>query len=406
MTMERATASRTALVVGAAAGSIDDATAVLRRFGFGRPDAVPAIADAMQKIRVANYDLLIVPLDTMSPQDLAAFERELRRGRSTFVIGTAPVADPDLILRAMRGGVHEFLVSPPPAFELANAVDRLMRRLPPAQSEREVIAVYSAKGGVGTTTIAINLAHAIARNRLDARVAIADMDPAASDLRVFLNLGNAYDVSDVAAKLDRLDADLIDSLLTPIPAGIWALPGPDDPELADQIDSSTTAAIIDRLRAHFAFTILDCEHHLSERTLAAMDAADRIVLVTQLNIAALKSTQKTLGICRRLGYRDEKLAVVINRRQDGDLLRERDAADVLTREVFFSLPNDYQLTSAALTQGIPIAEVDVNADLSREFSKLAAKLVGAPADDTTDRGGANTTGSKLGRLLGGLRRRA
>ena len=401
--------SRSALIVADAAGSVDDANAVLRRFGFAAADHAESVADAVDLVRNGHYDLLILPLQDLSQQQLASLEREVRRDRFTFVIGTAPVADSDLILRALRSGVHEFLIAPPPSAELATAIDRLMRRLPSSAPHGEVVAVYSAKGGLGTTTIAVNLAHAYARNRPDARVAIADLDPTDSDLRVFLYLPSAYDIGDLLAKLDRLDGDLLDSLLTPIPSGIWALPGPDDPELDDQIDSSTMSAIIDRLRSHFAFTVLDCEHHLSERTLAAMDAADRIVLVTQLNVAALKSTQKTVGLCRRLGYRDEKLAVVVNRHQAADLLRRRDAAEVLTCEVFFSLPNDYQLTSAALTQGVPIAAVDANAELSREFAKLAAKLGGgSPAVDRPPDGRATESSgeSKFGRLLGGLRRRA
>ncbi|MDB4874256.1 MAG: hypothetical protein JWM41_702 [Gemmatimonadetes bacterium] len=401
--------SRTALIVGEAAGSLDDANAVLRRFGFATADRASTMSDAIGMVRDGHYDLLILPLQDLSAQQLAALEREVRRDRFTFVIGTAPVADSDLILRALRSGVHEFLVAPPPSSELATAIDRLMRRLPSSTPQGEVIAVYSAKGGLGTTTIAINLAHAIARNRAEARVAIADLDPTDSDLRVFLNLPSAYDIGDLLAKLDRLDADLLDSLLTPIPSGIWALPGPDDPELDDQIDSSTMGAIIERLRSHFAFTVLDCEHHLSERTLAAMDAADRIVLVTQLNVAALKSTQKTLGLCRRLGYRDEKVAVVVNRHDPADLLRRRDAAEVLTCEVFFSLPNDYQLTQAALTQGVPVAAVDAGAELSRDFAKLAAKL-GGGASATERPMGARTSDpgsdSKIGRLFGGLLRKA
>jgi pilus assembly protein CpaE len=277
----------------------------------------------------------------------------------------------------MRAGIHEFVLSPADPADLAAAVDRLMRRAPSTPQHGQVVAVYSGKGGLGNTTIAVNLADALARNHARARVVIASLDITASDLRVFLNLPVTYDLGDLLAKLDRVDAELLDSLLTPTASGLWALPGAENPELDDEIDSAVMGTILEHLRSHFAFTVLDCEHHLSERTLAAMDAADRIVLVTQLNVAALKNTQKTLAICRRLGYGDEKMAVVVNRYESNSLLRRRDAEQVLTCEVFFSLPNDYHLTSTALAKGVTVGQVDSSADLSREFVKLAAKLGGS-----------------------------
>src|SRR5688500_19089858 len=243
----------------------------------------------------------MLPLDEIDPLQLAAVERALRSGRVLLTIGTAPRAEPDLILRAMRSGIQEFLVYPPDPKDLATAVDRLMRRVNANGQRGVVYALYSSKGGVGTTSIAANLTHALAKGHKDSRVAIADLGDTDGDIRVFLNLKPAYDLGDLVKKLDRVDAELLYSLMTPYREGIWALPGPDNPELDDLLDGATGRTVIEQLRSHFAFTILDCEHHMSERTLAAMDIADRILLVTHLNLPAPPSPQRSLPICRRPG---------------------------------------------------------------------------------------------------------
>ena len=128
-----------------------------------------------------------------------------------------------------------------------------------------------------------------------------DLVVAGGDVRILLDLKPVYDMGDLVEKLDRIDSDLLHSLLTPSVGGVWALPSPDDAELDTVLDSNAVSAVIEHLKGDFAFTVLDCEHHLSERTLAALDAADRVVIVTELNVPALRSAQRTLALCRRLG---------------------------------------------------------------------------------------------------------
>jgi pilus assembly protein CpaE len=372
--------SRRALIVADAAGPEETFAPVLKRFGFASIARAHDFDEALAIVRSSPIDLVVLPIQDLTPVQLTTIERQMRAERHTVVIGTAPRLDPELILRAMRSGIQEFVVCPPDASELAGAVDRVMRRVPAEQQAGRVVAVYSSKGGVGNTSIAVNLADAFARNHPNGRVALVDLVVEGGDVRVFLNLKSSYHLGDLVEKLDRVDAELLSSLLTPTPGGVWVLPGPDDPELDDVLDANTIAAMIRQLRTHFAFTLLDCEHHLSERTLAALDAADRIVLVTQLNVPALRSAQRTLEICKRLGYASDKVMVVVNRFQLDDVLSIKDAEKVLGAEVFQSLPNDYQLSTSALTRGVSLAQADPDSKLSLAFDKLASRLGGASVE--------------------------
>jgi pilus assembly protein CpaE len=375
-------------------------TGVLARFGFAEISHTTGLARALEEVARGGCDLLIIPVEVALREDAAGLERAIRAAKDTFVIGTAASADPELILRAMRTGVHEFLVSPPDANELGAAVDRLLRRHPTEAQRGKVFAVYSGKGGMGTTTVAVNLAHALARGHTHARVVLADLVVASGDVRVFLNLSPPYDLSSMVEKLDRMDADLLSSLLTQWGDGVWVLPGAENPELDEVLDASVTNAIIEHMRGNFAFTVLDCEHHLNERTLAALDAADRILLVTQLTIAALRNTQRSLALCRRLGYEQEKLCVVINRHESGEMLSPSDAAELLKHEVYWKLPNDYRVAAGAPTRGVPVATFDSGSKLSASFAQLAAKL-GGGSRGAAARNGAHGAGRPgLRRLLG------
>ena len=386
---------RKALIVAGAAGPPEVANGVLQRFGFGPAESALGITEASALMRNDRYDLIVVPLQDVSAVELAALEREARKSQQTFLIGTAAKSDPELIVRAMRSGVHEFLVFPPDPTDFAGAVDRLMRRTAGERKVGTSVAVYSAKGGLGTTSVAVNLAFALAAGRPDGRIALADMVTSGGDVRVMLNLHPAYDIGDVVKKADRLDAGLLDSLLTACKGGVWVLPTSDDPETIEVLDGPTATIVIDHLRSQFGCTVVDCDHHMGEHTLAALDTADRVLLVTQLNVAALRSTQRTLALCERLGYSKEKVEVVVNRHDQADVVSLADAAQVLRKPIFFKLPNDYQSSSAALTKGVPIQQQAPATPLAQAYQLLAAKLDGR--DDASTNG--NGRGGRLGRMF-------
>jgi pilus assembly protein CpaE len=374
---------RRALIAANAAGNPETVAGVLARFGFSRTAQAEDREAALAQMREAHFDLVILPVDAITPAELVSLEREIRKDPNTSVIATAYAAEPDLIVRSMRAGVHEFLVNPPKPEELAGSVERLMRRTRSDTEQGNLIAVYSGKGGLGSTSIAVNLAQSFAGVQKDARVALVDLVVAGGDVRVFLNLKPSYDISHLIAKGSQVDAELLNSVLTPCPGGVWALPTGDIPEDQDMFDSAAIASILSLLRQHFAVTVVDCEHHLSEATLTALDAADRIVLVTQLTVPALRSTQRSLAVCRRLGYDESKLCVVINRYQSGDVLPVKDAEDLLQTQIYWKLPNDYRLSAASLTRGVPVTTEDPNSKLARSYADLVKKLSGMSSSGFT-----------------------
>ena len=143
------------------------------------------------------------------------------------------------------------------------------------------------------------------------------------------------------------------------------------------------------MRSVFEFTLVDCEHQLTDRTLAALDLADRIVLLTELKVTSLRAAQRTLAVFRRLGYPPEKVCVVVNRHQSGDVVSAAEAAQVLKSDVFFKIPNDYRAVSEAATAGVPVADSHPDSKIAQAYLQLAQRISGGTMPSVADRAGSN-----------------
>lgn len=390
-------ATRSVLVVGDADAPVAVSDEVLTRCGFGTTHRASSLADAVAQLRERHFDLLLLPLAGLGAADLATIEHDIRPV-APFIIGTAADATQEMILGALRAGIPEFVPSPVQDEELDVAVRRLVRRMePPPRTRGLLVAVYSGKGGLGTTSVAVNLAAVLSHEHPDERVALVDFVVVGGDIRVVLDLKPAYDVGDLVMKVDRIDGDLLTSLMTPGPDGLLVLPSSDRPEVQDLVDGTTTATILERLRAHFRYVVLDLDHYLGERTIGALDAADCVVLVTQLSVPALRSTQRTLELFNRLGYPPAKVLVAVNRSNAESALTIADAESVLGRRVAAKLPNDFSACADATTKGVPVIDAEPGSSLADAYHRLARALE-PPADD---RGaGANGTGHHAGNGVG------
>jgi pilus assembly protein CpaE len=388
--------SRQALIVGDAVGTDSALEQTLQRYGYTRIDRIGTVAEALNLIGQQHVDLIFVPIDEVDELQLATIDRASRRERHMGVVATGPKAEPELMLRAMRAGIQEFLVRPMVLADLVAAVERLHRRSSSGVTSGQVYAVFSGKGGVGASTLAVNLAYALACNHGEARVAVADLALPGGDIRILLNVKPAYDLGDLAGKVDRIDAELLNSVLIPATDGLWVLAAPERPESEEAIDATVVSSVIQQLRNSFNFSVLDLESQLSDRTLAALDAADRIVLLTELKVPALRSVQRTMAIFRRLGYPNEKLCVVVNRYQSGDVISAAEASELLKADLFFKLPNDYKASSEAATAGVPVVQSHPESRLASAYLQLAQKLGGGSVAHTN---GTNGSRSRIRHLF-------
>lgn len=398
---------RQCVLIEGAFDSPDPLVASMLRAGFAPPMRCTSLAQALVAVAAQRIDLLILPVAAISGAERHTLENVLRDSPSLAAIGTAPEASAEVVLDTMRAGVAEFLLTRAGPDEFNGAIARLERRWAMAPVRGSVTAIFCPKGGQGATSLAVNLAHAISR-RKPKRVAVVDLVVGMGDVALQLDLKPDYDIGELAHKIDRLDRDLLQSVAIDGPDGLAVLAATDRLDLAPILTGNVVAALLSQCRQVYEHTIVDCEHAFEARSLAALDAADRILLLAQLQVSSLVVAKRTLHIFRELGYDDDKVQVVINREGSTNLVTPAEAQKVLGRPIDGRIPNDFAVASEAQAQGVPFLRHASGSALAKSYDALATRYAGPAASRSTfpqSGGHASTNGAaKKGRLFGLLRR--
>lgn len=398
---------RRAVIVRDSLGPLTSLVPVFTGAGFGKPVEVESVEALVALALDVSADLIVLPLLTPTNAELDDVETMLRDRPSMAAIGTAPTASSDLILAGFRRGLSEFLVAPADSAELAAALARLESRWERAPKGGHVTAVYSPAGGAGVTTVAVNLAHALALRKPAGRVAVADLVVGLGDVATQLNLAPTYDLGELVRKLDRADHESLQSIVESVADGMDVLTGTSDLELGEEVTAEAVQRIMTLMRSSYTYTVLDVEHTVSPRTIAALDGADRIVMVFQVTVAGLRKVKRALALFGQLDFPPEKVLLVANRVGAGDVMPWPDVAKALGRPVDFRLPNAYQVVADAQTRGVPITANAAGPGaqaLIEAYHLLAVRLMGQKGFVTGSNEVLPTARAGFGRLLGKLRK--
>jgi pilus assembly protein CpaE len=260
-----------------------------------------------------------------------------------------------------------------------------------------LIAVRGAKGGVGASVVATNLAIAI-REQTKQATALVDGQFFGGDVPVALNLKPTRSLLDLARHLNGLDGDMLRATLVEHSSGLAVLAAPPDFEDAEAIRSDDYQRVLDALRTHYAYVIVDCSPAVDQNTLTALDMADLLLVVSTPEIAALKNTARLLELGARLGYTDAKMRLVLNRFNAPGALAPTDFAPYLAHRTSFLIPNDGTVVRS-LTRGEP--SVTQRGSKAGKALDQLAKTVVENAGWADEPNGASTRGL----LRFGLRRK-
>lgn len=305
----------------------------------------------------------------------------------TLVANGAKVAvaamnkDPELILQAMRAGAREFVSSTDRA-----AVDAAVRGLarPLVHGANGTLtALFGAKGGMGATSIAANLAGIMAAR--DERVCLVDLDLELGDVLALLDLAGGYSLADVIENMHRLDRSLLDASIVRHRSGIAVLARGEQIEDAGRVEPSAVGKLLSFLRRHYAHVLVDGLHGFGDLSVAALDACDRILLVLTQEVAAVRNAQRCLEIFRRLGYPDDKVKLVINRHQKGSRITKEVVTETTGVPVAATIANDFILLNRAVNRGKLLPEEAPRSAIARDIEGLSGLVSGA-AESAEQRG--------------------
>lgn len=351
-------------------------------------DVVDRLADnesAYYAIKDLKPGAVFVHLTNGNEAGLTLAGRITRTLPGTSVFLVSPEKDPDQILEALRLGAADYLVFPDGKDKILPAVRRALGRAEAGGKIGELFAFFSLKGGQGLTALAINLADQLQTLTAE-KVLLADLNLYMGDVNTCLNLQSAYTPFDLLNDLERMDDNLLFSSLTRHPNGFYVLTAPEEISDADQISGEDITRMFGLLKKHLDYIIVDLPHDFSERTLAAIEEADRLLLVAQQSLPVIKSVQRTLQLFRELNYPENKVKIILNRYLKKSELSPDDLAHVFNQPVFSVISNDYRALTETVNKGRTIGQAHGVARINDDIAELAGRLAGISSSSAKQSG--------------------
>jgi pilus assembly protein CpaE len=347
-------------------------------------------------------DVVLMDINMPGVDGITATKAITQQLPSVQVIMMSVQGETDYLRRSMHAGAREFLVKPFTGDDLVSAIRRtyelgLTRQhlapaigLPstPAHGGREagpaeqgkIVTVFSAKGGSGCSTLAINMAIALLRLKPGNKVALLDCSLQFGDIAVLLNLQAARSIADLVPHIDELDSDLLETVLVTHASGIRALLAPPRPELADRIGPGLLDNVLNMLRCLCTYIVVDTASTLSDVTLTVLDAADRVALVATPDIPAIKDAKLFFEVTDALEYPASKTILILNKADPHNSIRAEDIQASIKHPVAVQIPFDERTATVAVNQGVPYMVGARSTKLAQATTAMAQHVASTVAE--------------------------
>lgn len=301
---------------------------------------------------------------------------------------TSSSTDGRLILESMRAGAKEFLTEPVKEEDLVSAINRVKRLNSGEKSAAvqgcRVIALAGATGGVGSSSVAVNLACCLAADRENS-VVLVDLDVALGDCDVFLDTIPEYTLADVAQNVSRLDLTLLKKSLTRHTTGVSLLPRPVQLEDVRLITPDSLQRVIGLLKTSFTHIVIDLSKSFGELDMQAIYMADDILMITQVDLPCLRNVVRLMMTFDGDDALRNKVRIVVNRvGQDTSQISLKKAQETIGRDIYWQIPNDYRVMVEVRNNGVPLIQHAPKAGITNSIMQLADTLCGKERGEGED----------------------
>jgi len=338
--------------------------------------------EALQRIKALNPDIVLMDIYMPKMDGISATERLYLEHPECAVIVMSTEDERDCLAKAMMAGARGYQSKPFKQEELLDNIKRVYQ----LESKRSglgtqkkgtfhkphLITVFGTKGGVGKTTIAVNLAVLLAATKK--KVALVDLDLQFGDVSVFLNLTPKRTIAELVQEGEHLDIEIIESYLIAHVSGIKVLSAPSRPEYAELITTNHVEKIIAVLKTHYDYVVIDTPPHFSDTNLCAIELSSQILLVMSLDLATLKNVKLSLELLDSL-HQKGKTKLILNRASEESGIKVKDAEEMLSFLTAEQVPNDSKLAITALNRGVPFVISSPSAKVSRSLNNIAQLVI-------------------------------
>ncbi|MGY8768697.1 MAG: response regulator [Pirellulales bacterium] len=343
-----------------------------------------------------NPDVGVVSLDADPEKGIELVVELAAKSPECSILVLSSSTDGNLILQAMRAGAKEFLTQPMSINELVAALDRI-GNLKNGRGETKtrsckVITIGGATGGVGATSLAVNLGCALAQNK-EHHVGLIDLDLALGDADVCLDTIPDYTLVDVAQNIERLDFNLLKRSLTEHSSGLFLLPRPVQLTEDSLIDPADFQRVLGLMKATFTHLIIDLSKSYSKLDMVALKEANTSLMMIQLDLPCLRNVVRLMMSFGEVEGLKEKTQIVVNRVgiESGQISLKK-AKETIGSDIFWQIPNDYRTMSEIRNNGVPLVEQAPKASITQSIQEMARYF-----SDDQDKSEAQESGNGIGR---------
>lgn len=340
--------------------------------------------EAVLITKEAQANIVLMDINMPVKDGIKATEEISVEIPDTAVIIMSVQNEQEYLRKAMAAGAKEYVLKPFTGDELINTIIKTYnleakrkKKVQPIivkeDIQTKIISVFSTKGGVGKTTIATNLAIAIARETKK-KVALLDFNLMFGDVAIHLNIFVKASIAELIKEINSLDGDMLEEYLHTHFSGVKVLPAPMKPEYAEYITAQHIEKIIKTLEGRYQYIIIDTAQNFNETTLAVLDASDTVLFVSTMDIPTIKNVKTGLEVLDTLKYSDKKVNLVLNKASEQFGVSYKDFEETLRQKIWASIPDDSQVIVNSINKGFPVALSRVDSKISRSFYEIASKI--------------------------------
>jgi len=351
--------------------------------------------EAIELARETEPDVVIMDINMPDMDGITATEGLVREVPFAQIVMLSVNNDADYVRRAMRAGARDFLAKPPSADELISTIrtlsvfahehkDTLIQSLPSVvvqgpgggrpgshRPEGKVMVVYSAKGGVGCSMLATNIA--VGLDTADTPTVLVDAALQFGDVAVALNLQVKNSFIDLASRADELDATFVDEVLLRHSTGLRVLAAPPRPEVADEVTAGQVRNVLQFLKDNFAYVVVDTSSNMDDITLAVLDIADLLITIATPEIPAIKDTRLLFDLLGVLEFPKERIFFVLNKTDKRSGISSDAVSENLKCTVDAEIPLDERAITTSINRGSPL----LLSDKSQPAAKSIFNILGS-----------------------------
>jgi pilus assembly protein CpaE len=363
------------------------------------PPPRPLDTEHLERLRAYEPHVVLLDMGDDPDRDIRT-AAAIASGVRTILVGLGPALDASRLLEAMRAGVVEYVPDPLEPANVSDALERVMRKSGwggylQGRRNGKLLAFFSPKGGSGSTTVVTNVG--IELHRLTGKkTLLVDLDLELGEIASLLSVRPRFHFVDLVRNIHRMDADLLSSYIEGHKSGVQILSAPFEPEMGEQVGGEDIARALGLLRSHYDYVLVDMSKSLGAPARAALQMADQIFLVSNMDVPSLRNLKRCLPMLNGVTGGDAtRLRLVINRFNSKSLVDPKDFEETLGLDVYWTLTNDFETVITAISAGQPLV-LQGNSRYAKELKALARDIAGGP--------GAKD--SLIARLLSGFRSKA